>query len=60
MAIQIYKAVVIGSGTMGSAIAAHLANSGVPVTLLDIASESKFGSIRLRRAHWCGRFRERS
>jgi 3-hydroxyacyl-CoA dehydrogenase len=28
--------VVIGSGTMGAALAAHLANVGVPVTLLDI------------------------
>ena len=36
MAYQIYKAVVIGSGTMGAAIAAHLANAGVPATLLDI------------------------
>jgi 3-hydroxyacyl-CoA dehydrogenase len=36
MAFHVYKAVVIGSGTMGSAIAAHLANAGVPVTLLDI------------------------
>lgn len=36
MKYQIYKAVVIGSGTMGAAIAAHLANAGVPVTLLDI------------------------
>ena len=36
MKYQIHKAVVIGSGTMGSAIAAHLANAGVPVTLLDI------------------------
>jgi len=33
---QIHKAVVIGSGTMGAALAAHLANAGVPVTLLDI------------------------
>src|SRR5512135_2359256 len=33
---HIYKAVVVGSGTMGAAIAAHLANAGVPVTLLDI------------------------
>jgi len=33
---HIHKAVVIGSGTMGAAIAAHLANAGVPVTLLDI------------------------
>src|SRR5512141_2073101 len=36
MKYHIYKAVVIGSGTMGAAIAAHLANAGVPVTLLDI------------------------
>lgn len=33
---QINRAVVIGAGTMGAAIAAHLANAGVPVTLLDI------------------------
>jgi 3-hydroxyacyl-CoA dehydrogenase len=32
----IFQAVVIGSGTMGAAVAAHLANAGVPVTLLDI------------------------
>jgi 3-hydroxyacyl-CoA dehydrogenase len=37
MKYHIHKAVVIGSGTMGAAIAAHLANAGVPVTLLDIA-----------------------
>src|SRR5512146_3072105 len=36
MKYQINRAVVIGSGTMGAAIAAHLANAGVPVTLLDI------------------------
>jgi 3-hydroxyacyl-CoA dehydrogenase len=36
MNYHIHKAVVIGSGTMGAAIAAHLANAGVPVTLLDI------------------------
>src|SRR5258706_3240909 len=33
---QIHNAVVIGAGTMGAAIAAHLANAGIPVTLLDI------------------------
>jgi 3-hydroxyacyl-CoA dehydrogenase len=33
---KIFRAVVIGSGTMGAAVAAHLANAGVPVTLLDI------------------------
>ncbi|MFN2158925.1 MAG: 3-hydroxyacyl-CoA dehydrogenase NAD-binding domain-containing protein [Anaerolineales bacterium] len=36
MNYQVNKAVVIGAGTMGSAIAAHLANAGVKVTLLDI------------------------
>ena len=36
MTYQINKAVVIGAGTMGAAIAAHLANTGVRVTLLDI------------------------
>src|SRR6185503_589673 len=36
MKYKIHKAVVIGSGTMGAAIAAHLANAGIPVTLLDI------------------------
>jgi 3-hydroxyacyl-CoA dehydrogenase len=36
MKYHIYKAVVIGSGTMGAALAAHLANAGVPTTLLDI------------------------
>lgn len=36
MKYQIHKAVVIGAGTMGAALAAHLANAGVPVTLLDI------------------------
>src|SRR3954462_12705151 len=34
----IRKAAVLGAGTMGSRIAAHLANAGVPVILLDIAS----------------------
>ena len=38
MKYHIHKAVVIGSGTMGAAIAAHLANAGVPVTLLDIVA----------------------
>ncbi len=36
MKYQIHRAVVIGAGTMGAAIAAHLANSGTPVTLLDV------------------------
>ncbi len=36
MKYKVHHAVVIGAGTMGAAIAAHLANTGVPVTLLDI------------------------
>jgi 3-hydroxyacyl-CoA dehydrogenase len=36
MNYSFHNAVVIGSGTMGAAIAAHLANAGVRVTLLDI------------------------
>jgi len=40
MKYQLHKAVVIGSGTMGAAIAAHLANAGVPVTLLDIVAQT--------------------
>ncbi len=35
--MKIRKAAVVGSGTMGAAVAAHLANAGIPVLLLDIA-----------------------
>ena len=34
---RIAKAAVLGAGTMGAQIAAHLANAGVPTLLLDIA-----------------------
>jgi len=40
MKYKVHKAVVIGAGTMGAALAAHLANAGVPVTLLDIIPRS--------------------
>ncbi|MDZ7632819.1 MAG: 3-hydroxyacyl-CoA dehydrogenase NAD-binding domain-containing protein [Gemmatimonadaceae bacterium] len=36
MAIEIRRAAVIGAGTMGSGIAAQLANAGIPVLLLDV------------------------
>jgi len=39
MKYHISRAVVIGSGTMGAAIAAHLANAGVRVTLMDIVPD---------------------
>ena len=37
--MKINKAVVIGSGTMGSGIAAQLCNADIPVTLLDLKTE---------------------
>ena len=36
--MDIKKVVVIGSGTMGSGIAAQVANAGIPVVLLDLPS----------------------
>ncbi|CAM3938987.1 3-hydroxyacyl-CoA dehydrogenase/enoyl-CoA hydratase family protein [Alkalicoccus chagannorensis] len=36
MSFQVKKAAVLGSGIMGSGIAAHLANIGIPVILLDM------------------------
>ena len=36
MGIRIRKVAVLGAGVMGSGIAAHLANAGIPVLLLDI------------------------
>ncbi len=35
--MNITKAAVLGAGTMGAGIAAHLANAGIPTLLLDIA-----------------------
>ena len=37
--MEIKKVVIIGSGTMGSGIAAHLCNAKVPVTLLDLTTQ---------------------
>ena len=37
--MKIKNVVVIGSGTMGCGIAAHLCNANVPVTLLDLKTE---------------------
>ena len=41
--LLIRKAAVLGAGTMGARIAAHLANAGVDVVLLDLASN---GAVR--------------
>src|SRR5262249_10226995 len=37
--IQVKKAAVLGAGTMGAQIAAHLANAGIPTLLLDIVPQ---------------------
>lgn len=44
-----HKAVVIGAGTMGAGIAAHLANCGLQVTLADLTMESAMAG--LERCH---------
>ncbi len=40
MSLSIQRAAVLGSGVMGSALAAHLANAGIPTLLLDIVPPS--------------------
>ena len=47
---QIRSAAVLGAGTMGAQIAAHLANAGVPVRLLDLdAKTAEAGLKRVRK-----------
>jgi 3-hydroxyacyl-CoA dehydrogenase len=47
----INRAVVIGSGTMGGGIAAHFANAGIPVYLLDISQKIVAASLeRLKKS----------
>src|SRR5258706_13355994 len=36
---SIHSVAILGAGTMGAQIAAHVANAGVPVLLLDVTSE---------------------
>ena len=42
---EIRKAAVIGAGVMGSGIAAHLANAGVEVTLLDMEAATAAAAV---------------
>ncbi|HYK04988.1 MAG TPA: 3-hydroxyacyl-CoA dehydrogenase NAD-binding domain-containing protein [Thermoanaerobaculia bacterium] len=46
MTRTISRAVVIGAGTMGGGIAAHFANAGIPVYLLDVATEGVLARLR--------------
>jgi 3-hydroxyacyl-CoA dehydrogenase len=54
----ITRAAVLGAGTMGSRIAAHLANAGIPTLLLDLASPPPDRS-RLARTAWEGLVRQK-
>ncbi|HEX6906632.1 MAG TPA: 3-hydroxyacyl-CoA dehydrogenase family protein, partial [Terriglobales bacterium] len=47
MGKNIQKVAVLGAGTMGSRIAAHLANAGVPCLLLDIVGPDKEARNRI-------------
>lgn len=44
--MQIQKVAVLGAGVMGSGIAAHLANAGLEVELLDLKPEWSAGAIK--------------
>ena len=41
------RAAVLGAGTMGARIAAHLANAGIPVLLLDLSPKGEFAERAL-------------
>ena len=46
---EIRSAAVIGAGTMGAAIAAHIANAGVPVVLLDLGDAAATAAAGLAK-----------
>jgi len=50
--ITVKKAAVLGAGTMGAQIAAHLANAGIPTLLLDIVPLRRLGQTGRRL--WIG------
>ncbi len=43
---RLRSAAVLGAGTMGAQIAAHLANAGIPVLLLDVTAEAAAAGFR--------------
>ncbi len=45
--LLVRRAAVLGAGTMGSRIAAHLANAGIPVLLLDLPPTDQFAQRAL-------------
>jgi 3-hydroxyacyl-CoA dehydrogenase len=50
MTTRIRTAAVLGAGTMGAQIAAHLANAGVPSILLDVTREASRDGLERARA----------
>jgi 3-hydroxyacyl-CoA dehydrogenase len=46
----IHRVAVLGAGTMGSQIAAHFANAGVPALLLDVTAEAARDGLKRARA----------
>ncbi len=47
---MIQRAAVLGAGTMGVRIGAHLANAGIPVVLLDLAGDPAKGPAAIAQA----------
>src|SRR5687767_2969882 len=47
---RLHSAAVLGAGTMGAQIAAHLANAGVPVLLLDVDEAAARQGLERARA----------
>ena len=47
--LNVKKAAVLGAGTMGAAIAAHLSNAGIPTLLLGHCAERIIARTRSER-----------
>ena len=50
MSTRIRSVAVLGAGTMGAQIAAHVANAGVPVLLLDVTRDAARDGLRRAQA----------
>ncbi len=46
MSMHIRQAAVLGAGVMGAQLAAHLANAGVPVLLLDVTADAAAAGLK--------------
>src|SRR6187431_709024 len=46
---RLHSAAVLGAGTMGAQIAAHLANAGIPVVLLDVTADAAAAGLKRAR-----------